>query len=275
MRPIARAITVPLAMVLLAAPAGAAGPPAGALKRCPADSVVSGARCMDKYEASVWRVPNPTTANRGLVARIQQGTATAADLANGRATQLGVGGTNDYAPCAVNGLNCVNDNYAVSLPGATPSATITWFQALQACTNAGKRLPSNAEWQEAVAGTPDPGPDNGVTDCNTNSVFAAVTTGSRSGCVSAPGAFDMVGNLHEWVADWVPRSTGCTQWLSLSGSIRSLDDQCFAGAGTTGEPGALLRGGNFFNGSTDGPLTVFGTIGPSSAGADVGFRCAR
>jgi len=39
MRPIARAITVPLAMVLLAAPAGAAGPLAGALKKCPADSV--------------------------------------------------------------------------------------------------------------------------------------------------------------------------------------------------------------------------------------------
>ena len=72
MRPIARAITVPLAMVLLVAPAGAAGPPAGPLKKCPADSVVSGAGCMDKYEASVWRVSNPTTANRGLVARIQQ-----------------------------------------------------------------------------------------------------------------------------------------------------------------------------------------------------------
>src|SRR5262245_42388210 len=152
MKPIVRAITVPLAMVLLAAPADSAGPPAGALKKCPADSVVSGAGCMDKYEASVWRVPGATTTNKGLVARIQRGTATAADLANGRATQLDVGGTNDYAPCAVNGLNCVNDIYAVSLPGATPSATVTWFQALQACTNAGKRLPSSAEWQAAVAG---------------------------------------------------------------------------------------------------------------------------
>jgi len=49
------------------------------------------------------------------------GTATAAELANGGATQLGVGGPDDYAPCAVNGLNCVNDIYAVSLPGVASS----------------------------------------------------------------------------------------------------------------------------------------------------------
>jgi formylglycine-generating enzyme required for sulfatase activity len=58
-----------------------------------------------------------------------------------------------------------------------------------------------------VAGTPDPGPDDGTTDCNTASVFTAVATGSRSSCESSDGAFDMVGNLFEWVADWVPRST--------------------------------------------------------------------
>jgi formylglycine-generating enzyme required for sulfatase activity len=82
-----------------------------------------------------------------------------------------------------------------------PSANMTWFQAQSACKNARKRLPSNGEWQAAVAGTQDPGPDNGTTDCKTD-VGAAVPTGSRSGCVSEDGAFDMVGNLWEWVADW-------------------------------------------------------------------------
>jgi signal transduction histidine kinase len=43
-------------------------------------------------------------------------------------------------------------------------------------------------------------------------VFVAVATGSRSSCKSARGAFDMVGNLYEWVADWVPRSTACGTW---------------------------------------------------------------
>jgi hypothetical protein len=45
----------------------AGGPPSAQLTRCPRDSVVSGSGCMDKYEASVWRVPNATTQNRNLV----------------------------------------------------------------------------------------------------------------------------------------------------------------------------------------------------------------
>ncbi len=170
--------------------------------------MVSGAGCMDKYEASVWRVPDPLGANRALVKKIQQGKATVALLAAGGATQLGVRNADDYAPCADSGQNCADDVYAVSLPAVTPSANITWFQAQAACENAGKRLPSNAEWQAAVAGTPDPGPDDGTTDCNTASAFKAIATGSRTACVSARGAFDMVGNLYEWVADWVPRVDG-------------------------------------------------------------------
>jgi formylglycine-generating enzyme required for sulfatase activity len=168
-----------------------------------------------------------------------QGNGRTVDSAGG-ATLRGTGG-DDYAPCAASGQNCADDIYAVSLPGVTPSANITWFQAQQECTNAGKRLPSSAEWQAAVAGTPDPGPDNGTTDCNTNSTMSAVLTGSRSSCVSSRGTFDMVGNLFEWVADWVPRSTVCGSWSP--GVSPTGDIQCVAGADTTGEPGALLRGG--------------------------------
>jgi len=172
-----------------------------------------------------------------------------------------------------------DDIYAVSLAGVTPSANITWFQAQAACKNARKRLPSNAEWQAAVAGTPDPGPDNGSTDCNTLSAFTAVTTGSRSSCVSADGAYDMVGNLYEWVADWVPRSTQCGTWSVGVGPTD--DDQCLAGAATTGEPGALLRGGNLYSGlapagtASAGPLAVLGNFRPSDATPAFGFRCAR
>src|SRR5262249_31791756 len=97
MRPALRGITMSAAVTLLAGTAGAQG--AKPLKKCPADSVVSGTVCMDTYEASVWRVPGPTTINKSLVSKIQQGKATAADLAKGGATQLGVAG-HDYAPCA-------------------------------------------------------------------------------------------------------------------------------------------------------------------------------
>jgi formylglycine-generating enzyme required for sulfatase activity len=234
---------------------------------------------MDKYEASVWRVPDPTSANRGLVNRIQQGRVTAAELTASGAVQLGLTGHN-YGPCTDSGQNCT-DIYAVSLPGAWPSASITWFQAQQACKNSRKRLPSNAEWQAAVAGTPDPGPDNATTDCNTCCGYA-VATGSRSSCVSSDGVFDMVGNVYEWVAEWVPRSTACGSWSPVG----SGDEQCLGGAETGGgEPGALLRGGNSGSvggGTLAGPLAVDATFPPSFSGnggdipvAIVGFRCAR
>ncbi len=241
---------------------------------CPPDSVKSGPTCMDKYEASVWRIPptNPTgRSNASLIRRIPLGTVTVALLTAAGATRLGESSHN-YAPCNDNGSNCT-DVFAASLPGVTPSGYITWFQAQQACKNSGKRLPSNAEWQAAVAGTPDPGPDNGTTDCNTSTAGAVTSTGSRSSCVSADGAFDMVGNLFEWVADWVPRSTNCGSWSA--GVSPTGDEQCLAGAGTTGEPGALLRGGDFGGGASDGPFLVRGINELSYAYFTFGFRCAR
>ncbi len=269
MERVLRSVGVSAAVVLLASAAVAAGPPSGPLKKCPVDSVISGTVCMDKYEASVWRV-DPIM-NASLVKKIRQGKATLADLTAAGATPLGTAG-DDYAPCADSGQNCA-DIFAVSLPGVTPAAYATWFQAQQACKNSRKRLPSNAEWQAAVAGTPDPGPDNGTTNCNTASTFVVATTGSRSSCVSTDGAFDMVGNLYEWVADWVPRSTACGSWSA--GVSPTGDSQCLGGAATTGEPGALLRGGYFSLGTDAGPLTVFGTGQPSASGPAIGFRCAR
>ena len=264
-------VFVAVVLGISAARAAAAGFPRSPVTRCAADAVVAGTVCLDKYEASVWRVPNPTTTNASLVRKIQLGRATRADLTAGEATQLGTVGGHDYAPCADNGQNCANDIYAVSLPSEIPSANITWFQAQEACANSGKRLPTNAEWQVGANGTPDPGPDNGVTDCNTFSLFGVASAGSRSNCVSARGAFDMVGNLHEWVADWVPLSTACPGWGGFSNDI-----MCLSGASTTANgPGALLRGGDFGHGTAAGPFTVSASFGPSVFGPSIGFRCAR
>lgn len=41
------------------------------LAKCPPDAVVSGTVCMDKYEASVWRVPGATTVHSSLVKAIR------------------------------------------------------------------------------------------------------------------------------------------------------------------------------------------------------------
>ncbi len=238
--------------------------PKDPVKKCSADAVAAGTVCMDTYEASVWRVADPLGVNKGLVTKIQKGKATQADLAAGGATQLGTASDN-YAPCTDNGQNCANDIYAVSLVGVTPAANITWFQAQEACAKAGKRLTTSAEWQVGANGTPDGAP------CNVSSGTVAVT--GTAGCVSSRGAFDMVGNLWEWVVDWVPLSDGsCPGWGSFSDDL-----QCFAGADTTttGGPGALVRGGSFFDGTGAGPLAVIGYYQPSFSFSDVGFRCAR
>ena len=261
MRQIGRVILASSALLLLASAAGAQG--ARPLAKCAAGAVVSGTVCMDRYEASVWRVENPTTDNASLVAKIQQGKVTHADLIEA-AEPLGNGG--DYGLCLEDGQACT-DIFAVSLEGVPPSANTTWFQAQQACKNSRKRLPTSAEWQAAVAGTPDAG------ECNTTSGLK-VDAGSRSLCVSFDGAFDMVGNVREWVADWVPLSTGCGDWPS---SISPNDDQCLSGASVvpTDEPGALLRGGDFNDGTAAGPFAVDARFSPSAVSFEIGFRCAR
>jgi formylglycine-generating enzyme required for sulfatase activity len=215
--------------------------------------VSAGAVCIDKYEASVW--DSPTGGN-----------------------QLGISNDNYPVDCADNGQGCkagtAGEIYARSVAGVSPSRFITYFQAQQALANSAKRLPSNAEWQQAVAGTPDPGGDNGTTNCNTQG-GGPVTTGSRSTCISTFGANDMVGNVAEWVADWVPASPGCPGWGNI-GTFSSNDEMCLSGASTTATgPGALVRGG-FWNSFTNaGPFSVNGGNRPSDSLGLIGFRGVR
>jgi formylglycine-generating enzyme required for sulfatase activity len=213
---------------------------------CAPDAVQVGPICVDKYEASVWSSPTGGT---------QFGTTSA-----------------NY-PCSLNGNDCsagaAHPIFARSVAGVTPSAFITWFQAEQACANVGKRLLRNGEWQMAAAGTPDPGTDNGTTDCNISATGTVVATGSRSNCISNYGVFDMVGNLDEWVEDWVPQSTTCVP------SLFADDFNCLAGASTTSGPGALIRGGDFVSGTLAGVFRLTAFEPPSDSDSLVGFRCAR
>ena len=214
---------------------------------CADDAVAVGSLCVDKYEATVWSLP-PGGGERGTVYGVD---------------------ADDY-PCADDGHDC-DAIFAASLPGEIPSTYLTWFQAQQACANAGKRLLTNAEWQRAVWGTPDRDADNGTSDCNTFGDGAKTRTGTRGDCRSTYGSYDMVGNVWEWVADWAPRSTACTGWGDLS-----HDQMCFAGTSTAaGGPAALLRGGYITAGAGAGPLAVSGFVSPSDRFDNLGFRCVR
>jgi hypothetical protein len=234
---------------------------------CPPDSVPVGPVCVDKYEASVWTIP---AVNEALIEKVRQGLADLRDLTGvAEVSQHGVTDDDYGSGCPDTGNGC-KDFYAISLPRVKPARFLTWFQAAAACRNARKRLLTNAEWQTAALGTPDPRTDNGSTDCNVSCANLG-TTGARSSCISDAGVFDMVGNLSEWVADWVPLPTSC-----VSSLFGTSDVNCLAGADTAAGPGALIRGGNCFSsGSGAGVFALSGFHQPSDAAYDVGFRCGR
>jgi formylglycine-generating enzyme required for sulfatase activity len=246
-----------------------------AIGKCPPDAVQVGTTCVDKFEASVWQVPSASTK---LIKKIQQGRATVDDLRSAGAIALG---------CALHNLmpypatfpatgNWTEPVYAASVAGALPSTCLTWFQAEQACRLSGKRLVTNQEWQAAGAGTPDPGTDNGTTDCNVITQSPSLT-GARSACVSKWGAFDMVGNAAEMVADWGPVATQCILWDTAHGT----DSSCIGGGfhdGVTGFPSALERGGSYTDEDGGSKAGVFAArqLNPlGHAAPTLGFRCAR
>ena len=255
-------------------PAFAAAPPPEGT-RCRGNSVNDimvrvGPLCVDKYEASVWSGPA------------------------GTGVQYPQGSPRYPATFPANG-NWTEPLYAASVKGVGPSTFLTWFQAQQACALSGKRLLNNAEWQMAAAGTPDPGiHGNGVTECNTNTT-GSIATGSASHCVSKWGVHDMVGNVLEWVADWIqgPGNSGQFTPLSLSIStaaygrdwIGGINEAFHLEAPQTGPgsvnatpdamPAGIVRGGMWSSGDIGGVFFLDADHTPSSLDNATGFRCAR
>jgi hypothetical protein len=62
MKPIVLGIAVAATLPLAASSMASA--------QCAPDAILAGTVCMDKYEASVWRVPDPAGTNAGLVRKI-------------------------------------------------------------------------------------------------------------------------------------------------------------------------------------------------------------
>jgi formylglycine-generating enzyme required for sulfatase activity len=234
-----------------------------------------GPLCVDKYEASVWSNPN------------------------GTGTQYPQGDPRYATTFPVDG-NWTEPLYAVSKKGVYPARFLTWFQAQQACALSGKRLLTNAEWQMAAAGTPDPGSaGDGTTTCNT-STTGPLPTGSSPGCESRWRVSDMVGNVQEWVADWLqgpgvsagavinfwhPGAYESTIPKYGSDSITGINEAFHLEApqtggvgddyGIDGLPSALARGGHWGYREAAGVFTIAGTHTPSSLDNATGFRCAR
>ncbi|NOX43029.1 MAG: formylglycine-generating enzyme family protein [Gammaproteobacteria bacterium] len=151
-----------------------------------------------------------------------------------------------------------------------PASDVTWYDAYSYCAAAGKRLPSESEWEKAARGekgqefpwgeTWDPSIANTGDDVEWEEGIAPV--GSYEKSKSPYGAYDMAGNVWEWVQDW---------YQPYKDS--NYTDKEF------GEKNKVIRGGGGGIGHYSISLFFRGASrqfsGPNKASPDVGFRCAK
>jgi formylglycine-generating enzyme required for sulfatase activity len=157
-----------------------------------------------------------------------------------------------------------------------PVTNVSWYSAVAFCRWAGKRLPTEAEWEYAarggLAGKAFPWGVEPADKTRANYIGSGLGTTAPVGSYPANGygLFDMAGNVWEYTADEWGAYNASAQVNPVAGGNLFLDDAFHAVTSRR-----VIRGGSWGGAPVNLRVAYRDSHPPEGARDFVGFRCAE